>query len=227
MSNKFCPKCGKETEDFHDNLCSECYLKPKTTSDKFPSSFSVKRCGICKRYLSLSEGKQHKSMDEAIEDDISKILNKPNISSANFHVDAKRNKVVLTVKTMFGSLEKEETEEINLSRKTIRCKFCQMKISGYYQSVLQLRLPKEIMESAVDEIVKQLSFANQLDPQSFISKMQRINDGVDLYIGSKKAANDIVKSLKNEMRIKTKFSKKLGGKLRGKDVYRDTILITI
>ena len=102
-----------------------------------------------------------------------------------------------------------------------------MKISGYYQSILQLRLPKEIMESAVDEIVKQLSFANQLDPQSFISKVQRINDGVDLYIGSKKAANDIVKSLKNEMRIKTKFSKKLGGKLKGKEVYRDTILITI
>ncbi len=225
MSKKFCPKCGKEVEEFHDNLCSDCFLKPKTSIANMPKSIIVRKCKLCGKYL--IDEKRFNSIEDCVEEKAKQLFKKSNIASVSFRLDRKRGKIHFTITSNFDVLGKEETTDTFLVLKNIVCKYCSMKESGYYQTVLQIRLPKDLMESVMDEIVKHISFQNQFDPQAFIAKADRTKEGVDLYIGSKKAANEIVRILRKEIGIKTKFSRKIGGRLKGKEVYRDTILITI
>ncbi len=225
MPGKFCPRCGKNTEEFFDSLCRDCFLQGKSAIRELPESIAIRKCRVCGKYS--VEDKQMNSSNELLEDELARILNKPNIIGVSFRVDSKRNRLFLTVRSEFDGAEKEETAEMNVFSRSIICKYCTMRKTGYFQTILQIRLPKDLMDPVLDEVTKQLSFMSQLDPQAFVSRVQKAKDGVDLYIGSKKAANDIVKLLKRELGVKTKFSKKLAGKLKGKDVYRDTILVTV
>lgn len=225
MLKKFCPKCGKETEKLYNNLCSDCFLEKKSSDNRLLKSIIARRCNACGKYYVGNE--QFRTLSEAVEEEISGLFKSSNIVSINFRIDERRSKVYLTIISRFDGLEKEEARELNLIIKSIVCKYCAMKNSGYYNTILQLRLPKELMESIVDEILKQLSFANQFDSQAFVSKIEKKKEGLDLYIGSKKAANELVAALKRELGVKTKFSRKLAGKSKGKNIYRDTILITI
>jgi len=227
MSKKFCPKCGKATDSFHDSLCGECFLEDKSSVHELPKSVKVRRCKICGRFSSSENGAWFDSMESAVEDEFKKLSGRPRISSVNFHIDSRSNRVFVTVRSEFDGLEKEEAKELDLSLKAIACKYCFMKGTGYHQAVLQMRLPKELMGDVLDEVVKQLSIMNYSDPQAFVSKIERKGEGVDLYIGSKKAAKRIVGMLRKDLNVKTKMSNKLAGKLKGKDVYRDTILVTI
>ncbi len=226
MPRKFCPKCGRDTEEFHDNLCTDCFMENKSSLGKLPERMVARRCSACRKYLVVD--KKFDSLNEAMEEDLRKLFNKPNISSVSFREDTSRGKLHVTIVSEFGGIKKEEEAKVNLSVKRIQCQYCAMKDSGYYQTVLQIRLPPDIQNSIIDDVVKRLSFLSHFDPQSFISKVEKTKKGgVDLYIGSKKAANDVVKALKKDLGVKIKFSKKLAGKSRGENVYRDTILITI
>jgi len=223
MLKKFCPKCGKETEKFYNNLCSECFLESKSSISKLPKYFVIRKCKICEKYQ--MDDKLFNSEEEALEEEIRKFFKDKSIASISFRIH--KNKTSITIKSNFDDLEKEEVADISLVFKKIVCKYCSMKNSGYYQAILQLRLPKELLGKIIDEIVKQISLENQFNPQSFISKVEKKNEGVDIYLGSKESANNVANLLKNKFGVKTKLSRKLAGKVKGINVYRDTILIKI
>ncbi len=105
------------------------------------------------------------------------------------------------------------------------CQACS-RISGmYYEAIIQIRgNKKEKVKSFVEKKINELSKKDEL---SFISKIEEKKKGLDIYVGSKKAAKSILKEAKKLYNLETKESYTLIGERKGKKLYRVTILLRL
>lgn len=223
MRNKFCPKCGKQTDKIYNNLCEDCFLSGVSVLKNIPNKIVLKKCKSCEKIF--VDDKSSDSVENALDLFLIEVLKKPEIHSATYRIDA--NKVHINLTLRVDDLDKTEEKISELIVKKITCKSCSMKAVGYYQSILQLRAPKNQIGDILEEIENQINLMNKYDSLAFVSKTDKKPEGVDLYIGSKSVANHIAKNLKNKFRANIKISRKLGGSISGKKVYRDTILVSV
>lgn len=220
MGRKFCPKCGKETERFYESLCEQCFLSSFSLAEKLPKKILIKECKVCGKFLFENF---FGSTENVVEGFLRKFLEK-GINSISYRIfDCQ---IKLTLKKKIYDLEKIEEKTINLIKKRTICQSCAMKSSGYFQAILQVRAPQSLLQEIRDEIEKQIDYLNQYDKLAFISKFQELRNGFDVFIGSKKTANQIARNLKTKYKAKMKISKKFAGFIKGRKVYRDTILIS-
>lgn len=223
MSQRFCPSCGRTVDKLYDNLCRDCFLKKFSFVNLIPGRVIIKRCKNCGRIF--YNNKNFDSVEGALESLLANLLKRPEIGNATYRLHGNRIHVTLNLK--FEDLEKSEEKVSDLVFKNIVCKSCSMKISGYFQAILQVRSRKELMGKISKDVEDQLSLLNQKDGLAFISKIEKIKNGFDYYIGSRRSALEIAKHLKNKFKGNIKVSRKLSGSISGKKVYRDTILVSI
>jgi len=223
MSKKFCPKCGKETEKFYENLCKDCFLEKISFLDRIPSKIIIKKCKSCEKFFYDKKG--FDSLENAIGDMLAKILEENKIQSINYRIHG--NKVSVSLSFKVENLEKTEEKECSITIKNITCQHCSLKSLGYYQSILQVRAPQNLLEKIFTDVENLIELFRSYDSLSFVSKVEKQKNGFDFYIGSKKVASQIAINLKRKYKGKLKISRKLAGKIKRKKVYRDTILISI
>lgn len=223
MKRKFCPKCGKETEDLYEGLCKDCSISKFSISTQLPDKILIKECKICGKFFT---GKSTAtSADNAVELFLEGILKQKEIDSVTYRVSG--GKVFLTLRLKKDNFDKTEEKELNLMVKKIICQICSMMESGYFQTIIQVRAPENILPEIKEEIYEQISHLNKFDRLAFISKYQEAKNGFDVFIGSKSSANRIANALKAKYRAKIKITKKLSGSIKGKKVYQDTILVSV
>jgi len=221
MRKKFCPKCGREIEKIYNNLCKDCFLSKISLIEEIPDKIVIGRCKNCDR-IYVGE-KNFDSVKDAVDSVLSKIKQKE-IKNIDYRIED--NKIYVAITLEVERLIKKEEKTINLFVKPITCRQCSMKFVGYFRSIIQVRAPEKLLKSIQEEIEKQIiSFKpNKL---AFISKIEQVKNGFDVYIGSKQVASQIAKNLKKKFKTNIKISKKLSGVMRGKTVSRDTILVSI
>lgn len=223
MSKKFCPKCGKETEKFYGKVCKDCFFSNLSAIKKIPDRLIIKTCKSCGKFF-INDILVN-SVEEALDSVLSETLKQKEVKTAAYEIHGNTVKVNVGIKV--DDAEKSEEKALNLIVRTILCKPCSMKASGYFQSMLQVRAPEKLLNVLQTEIENQIDFFNNFDRLSFISSIEPTKNGFDVYIGSKSAARRISKNLKNKYNANIKISRKLSGSISGKKVYRDTILIAI
>lgn len=223
MRKKFCPKCGKETEKFYENLCKDCFLERFSLSEKIPKKFLFKKCKNCGKIFYKNIGKE--SLESLVEAILSKILEKERIESINYRIS--NDKLKMEIETKIKDLKKVEELVSELIIKQSICNICQIKEKGYAQAIIQLRCSDKILPKIEEDIRREVEILNKFDFLAFISKIEKEKNGLNFCIGSKKSAREIAKILKRKYKAEVKFSRKLVGFERGEKVYRDTILIKI
>jgi len=223
MRKKFCPRCGRDADKFYGRVCKQCFLEKLSVIDKVVSKIHIKTCKICGKIF--YEDKTFFSLESAIDYSLTKILSLPEISSATYKI--KDNAAHVTLKMRLEDLEKEESKKISIVTKSIICESCSKKDIGYFKAVLQLRAKDPLLKIISDEVEEELKLMNRNDPLAFISKTEQVKRGMNFYIGSKQAAVQISRNIKLKYKAKVKRTSKLVGKLKGKRVYRDTILISL
>lgn len=220
MGRKFCPKCGKKTEIFYDNLCEECFLKEISFVSLIPNKFLIKECKSCGRFFFKSDASA--SLEKLIESTLSKLLSKKEVESATYRIQD--NKLHVNVRIKINGLKKEEKKISSLVVKKIVCRECALKSLEYYQSIIQVRAPEDVSNKILERM-KRIVEKSKKEKLAFISKIEKVPRGFNAYIGSKRIAKEIVQEIKKEFKAKIKISRKLSGSIRGKRVYRDTILV--
>lgn len=218
---RFCPKCGKETEKFYENLCEECFLAKISFLSQIPDRIILKECKFCERFF-LNDKPQ--PLNQAIEKFLLRNLESENIESITYRIT--ENKLYLTINAKIYGLRKTEEKVCELIKKFITCKFCRMKQTGYHQVIIQVRGNKEFFGEILRKIESGLEKLRKTDELAFISKIDR-NDILDIYIGSTSAATKVVNWVRKFFKIKTKLTKKLAGIKSGKRIYKTTILVQI
>lgn len=219
MSGKFCPKCGKTIEKLYDGLCSDCFLEKFKFAEKLPDRVSVSLCKECGRFYRGDE--PFETIEAAIEDYF-KNMKDEEIQSISYRIS--KNKLIVTVYSKINGLKKEEERTLQFNQPKILCKYCSMKVSGYFTSIMQLR-GRFDREKIMKEIAEMMKSLESTDETSFISKIEERRGNIDLYFGSKTVANKIAKYFKERYTTKNKHTSTLYGEKHGKRLYRDTVLV--
>jgi NMD protein affecting ribosome stability and mRNA decay len=222
MGEKFCPKCGKKAEKLYEGLCEVCFLSKFSLSKKLPDKITIKQCKFCGKFFL---GNHSGSIENLIEAFLQDFLKEEELTSISYRIA--ENKLFLTLNLKINELEKTEEKEVDLIIKRITCQTCAMKNSGYFQAIIQIRAPENLLPEIKKEIEDQINYLSQYDNLAFISSFQEVKNGFDVFVGSKASAQQVARTLKLKYKAKIKITRKIAGKLKGKKVYRDTILISI
>lgn len=94
--------------------------------------------------------------------------------------------------------------------------------SGYYVSTIQLR--GNIPEDIKDFINRQMKASPLRDEKGFY-RFENVKGGIDVFLGSKPAANRLAEQMKKQLKAELKRSYKLHTRRQGKDIYRDVISV--
>jgi len=204
----FCARCGKEIKGF--GLCVACYLD---LNPIYVENFEIVRCPVCGHFL-------YKTWNEKIDNmQIIKNIKFPEkIEVRKIDLHYKISKILNFTARIYGKYNNEEFErEISGKCKIIKkiCIECSRSARGYYEAIIQFR-GNEV------QIKRAMEFLNM--NKKFISKVEEVKNGCDVYLTSKDFANSLIKIF-SDGGATIKLSKSIGGVKDGKTVFRKCILI--
>ncbi|MFH1064877.1 MAG: NMD3-related protein [Nanoarchaeota archaeon] len=102
------------------------------------------------------------------------------------------------------------------------------KHAEYFEAIIQLRCEKGNL-SGLDEVLRFLNNRIKERPKVFISKIKKLDTGVDIYLSSQSYARSIGKKLKHAFKGDLKITRTLHtmDRMTSKQIYRGTILFRL
>jgi len=237
IQDRFCPKCGKITEN--EGLCGECQVLSTKwfTCDKRAMSTHCPSCGAIKVANTWSDSTKERA-------DLAPDLAK---SAVHLHPDVKNAEIDVTVVDMTvnrsraylvirGELYDKPVEEkctVELVWHKEQCDRCNRISGSYYEGVVQVRADGRIPSRY--EILMVLSIAQQVEDNlqsggerlSFINDMNEIHDGVDIIIGSQHIGVMICKNIIAQLGGRYTTHPKLVGEKCGRQLFRITYALRL
>ncbi|MCX6803456.1 MAG: NMD3-related protein [Candidatus Diapherotrites archaeon] len=211
---RFCAKCGKATEDLVGGLCSNCYLKKHSLFEV--KDFNIERCVKCGKLR--IKGRWGSYNNELINGEVlAKIKLGPDLLQPKIFVELiPMTKIDFSAKIkVMGFVNEvllEQTKSTEFSINKVSCDSCMKLVSNYREAIIQLRAPSKSETSAMLEVTKNLFFLEQSkDSLAAIVKTFQGKAGIDLWIGSRKGANRVVRKLEKLYKTNAVISKKLIG----------------
>lgn len=230
----FCVECGKDGETF-EAICAQCFFDRKKLVE-LPEVLDVTLCASCSNVLS---GKKWtvQELDDVIDGLLSSSMwLNPALKVLGMEFDKSfedRNNMSVLVKAKVGLGDRERVVEkqVRVRLKQGTCPVCSKRHGQYYEAIIQIRpgegeLSQETKSEIQEHVVSRIKGPGP-DGTSFISKVEDMHGGLDIYMGSNRDARAIAKELARRYGVKVNSSPKLHGKVKGKEVYRITYLVRL
>ncbi|MGD0327663.1 MAG: NMD3-related protein [Halobacteriota archaeon] len=225
-----CPSCGEPS----DGICERCLAQDRNIA-AVPGVLTIKICPMCSDHFFRGHWRDE-DLDHAItrvveealtidadEATVKVILNEvtPTMVRARVEVD---------VPHLGETQHKSYDVDVRVDRAT--CDRCCRVSGGYYESKVQIRADRRMpdeseLHRAVEIVTRTIESAQKADRLAFIAKTIQLREGLDLYVGTVKAAKRIVRALVREMGGSFSDSAKLVGRRDGKDIYRVTFVVRL
>ena len=196
----FCPRCGKES----GGLCTDCYLELHPVK---VNEFKVTACS-CGRYLHKGNWVR---MEGMIDDSVGRNLLIPDeitlqgVEIRHYIGEGRVNlEIEIVARYKEKVIEMKLKPEVRVEKQ--QCIVCSRQASGYYEAILQVRV--ENHEGVLDN----------LNPD-FISKVERVRGGADIYLTSFRYAKQLGREFMNKG-FSVKETRKQAGMRSGKSIYR-------
>ena len=225
-----CPSCGEPS----DEICERCLAQDRTIA-AVPEFLTIKICPTCSDHFFKGHW-LNDDLDKAIERVVEEALT---IDADEATVKVVLNEVTQTIVRARVEVDvphMEDTQhkslDINVRVDRASCDRCSRISGGYYESKVQIRADHRTPDEA--ELLRALEIgtrtighAQKVDRLAFIAKTIQLKEGLDLYVGTVKAAKRIVRALVREMGGNFSDSAKLVGRRDGKDIYRVTFVVRL
>lgn len=237
--SRFCVECGKETERLVNGMCMECFLKDRELVS-LPSHVNMHICTNCGRYLRHGEWVKAEMQEMAIKVareslEVIREVRILGIEGSSYFLDDYNISVTLDCKISISDFETKVSAMTVIRVKNDLCKVCSRRLGNYYASILQIRASgraRTIEPSLQDEVLrkveKEVDSHGEHDANSFITKMEIVPGGVDIYLSQISLGKGICKILGNDYCAETNESSKLVGQTRdGLDMYRVSYLVRL
>jgi nonsense-mediated mRNA decay protein 3 len=205
-----CPKCGASSDEleFIDAFCTDCF----EFKVKMPKGIVLSQCTRCKK-IKIKTDWKNPTPKQVSEYVTSKCRGE--FTSAEFDSSTKTIKFILEREGKTVEINKEIPFEVS---PTI-CTSCSRAAGGYYESILQIRgEDADRVESKARKLVEMLR------KKTFVSKLEEMHGGLDMYVGSTKVVFETLQKLNIKP---TKITRKLSGRREGKKLYRTTFAIRV
>jgi len=203
-----CPRCGKSSneKEFIDAFCVDClYIDVKV-----PTGLIFETCKRCEKI------KFRGSWQDVKEEEFNNyIIRKCRGEFFNAVYDCSTGAITFFIKKSGKIITLNKWIDVKFNKNM--CSDCTRLSGGYYEAIIQLRgNEKRIVKLAN-------TLESELKKTTFISKVDEKKEGTDIYIGSNKAALELIEQLGYTYGI----SKKLFGLKEGKRTYRTTYVIRL
>jgi len=225
-----CPSCGEPS----DGICERCLAQGRTIA-AVPEFLTIKICPTCSDHF--FKGRWLKdNLDKAIEHVVEEALT---IDADEATVEVVLNEVTQTmvrarleVDVPYMEDTQHKSLDVNVRVDRASCDRCSRISGGYYESKVQIRADRRAPDDAellraLEIATRTVDSAQKVDRLAFIAKTIQLKEGLDLYVGTVKAAKRIVRALVREMGGNFSDSAKLVGRRDGKDVYRVTFAVRL
>lgn len=223
-----CVLCGKN-DAVYRGMCESC--APENIKITFPSKVEYKVCPKCSA-LKLGKKWIYNDTGNALNRYVESMIGLPD------HTFEIRNSVLNKLNDQESLIEVDIAQEEGLlitkaSRVFLRpspesCPTCDRRSGSYYEAILQIRFEDKTNTDFLNDIVQLISSVpDRSDPNQFISSFQKKNEGLDVFLGSRKLGEKMIKYLYSKYPGKSVRSKKIAGRNDGKNMYRFTFLYRI
>jgi len=223
----FCVVCGAEGETY-DGLCKECYIKRGKFVD-LPDNVDIVLCAHCGAMLVGNHWEREDDpVTRAVESAIT--VGKGVELNPELHVEEEdernfRVSVGLHIHVKEKDIEFFDTKETRVRKKQGTCLECSRERGFYYEAIVQLRARhRKLTEDEIDE-AEASAKKMAADSGSFVSKIEEVKGGVDIYMGKMRDGKAVAVSLAARNGASTDETRTLAGRKDGKDLYRWTLLV--
>jgi len=233
----FCVKCGKETEQTMNGLCTECFLDGRKLIT-LPHHVDVKVCASCGD-VGTGETWITKDIQDAIADaavrSVTPIKEARVVSAETSSFEQEPYTHLVTVDAVLdvGGHTAEDSASIIVRLKNTVCKRCSRQLGSYYEAILQIRagskdIPQRVMREAQNRVENLVDSQSVTNRQLFITKTEEVQGGVDFYLSSISLGKAAAKDLSDTYCAETKEAAKLVGMTDdGQEMYRVTYLVRL
>ncbi len=228
-----CPRCGKETDILIRGLCPKCFTEVYGLI-KISPRLRVKICRYCGSIKLGGKWTSTSSFEEAIEKIIKYELSRAKpvepvekvyllginyISNPNW-----TTRILLTLEGIYKKYRLTAKKEVEIQLEPSICPTCKIRVSGEYDTLLQIRGgdTKELYKQVENIIWKSGLFAQLVD-------IIENKKGVDVYFTNMGAARKLSKELKKFyiLRVYRVAHENVGIQSSGKPRSRKTLVIRI
>ncbi len=225
---RFCPSCGTTTEELFEGLCRKCFLEHiELIQAAKRVQFGI--CYDCGRVRLNKFWQSFGSKNELVRNMVTRHSRALRGAELDIHYDdftvKGKTEVPVTLTAEFESNSKKisKSKEMLLVILPEICPDCSRLRGGYYEGIIQLRgINQEKMQ---DYIEKAFSKFDKSEPNAFISKTEKLSEGVDLYIGSRTAGIKVSSEIRKIYNVDCTITNKIHGMRQGKEIKRTTILL--
>ena len=192
---RFCPKCGNEADELIGKICKDCFSQSAALIE-VPKRIRIETCKTCKK--TRISGRWFDKNDALLKELVLKNLNfgtfKAEEICLDFHPDEDGYNISIKARLSKGNSFFEGNAETRISEQIVMCDSCMKLISNYYEGTIQIRGFKD-NEQIIEEIRKFLGGTRKGDMLAGITAIDRKREGIDVKIGSKRAAKKTAKHL--------------------------------
>jgi len=249
---RFCSLCGKEfstNEKIYEKFtCLRCYLKNKPLF-QFQDIFYLNICLECGSFSKDSKVKiwlppSTENVLEIVKSAIKYYLLEPYGKKDNIKFIIKileekispSAKVIEDIYLLITGVHRYDknliyTQEIKIKLKYGHCDNCISIKQKKINAIIQLRVifveQLDLIEIVKEKIKNYIEQASKKDSTEYITKIDYVKNGVDIFLSTQNQTNKIIRLLKPEYNFLIKSSKKLMSRdvQRGKNIYRIKTLI--
>ncbi len=229
---KHCPKCGASEKEkkFVGQFCVDCFLEDNPDIVTFRIN-PIDVCVHCGR-IRLA-GKWHQPSENLLlhflRDKMKTKLDNPLLRVVELEVF--RNKLHLVLE-ICGSIRGEDvcvTKHLEIKLRRTQCPICTKAKGEYWEAKIQLRGDEYKIEQALAEARKVVDSLIARDDRARIWRTEEKKEGIDILLGAKKVAREVVKRLKNKFGAEVKETYKLTGEdvHKGKRKYKVTYSVRL
>ncbi len=229
---RVCPGCGATSgeKEFIGQFCIDCYLKDHPDLVVFhklelPVCVHCGRVKVGGKWYEPSEAILKKYMKSRMKTD----LEKPDLILD--HISVKNSGIELKVK-ICGLIENSHIcldRDLYIKFLKTQCPVCAKMKGDYWEVKIQIRGPREKQQEVLNDMEKLAESISMKDARARVIRVREIKEGIDVYVGSKKIARDLVKRMKNKFHAEIKRTRKLTGEdaHKGKRIYKETFSVRL
>ncbi len=201
MPTKVCPRCGRETSIVIEGLCPQCYVDTHEVVS-MPSRVEIDICKYCGRVRLGNKWVETTGFQNAVESIIHYLFNKSkkHPSFEEYSIEEIRyetlpnwyTRVELLLSARISDWRVSFKKRVDIKLNPTICPVCKTRISGEYDTLLQIRGERRIPEEGeIVEIAFKLGISNQL------VDIIRGKKGIDVYFTNTGAARKLAKLIIN------------------------------
>ncbi|MHC1635840.1 MAG: NMD3-related protein [Candidatus Methanospirareceae archaeon] len=223
---KFCPKCGRRNDEFIQSLCKECFLEEIKLLEVGDLEITV-----CKRCNNYFKGRKRTSVEKEVEDFVKKEIRRRYGYDVKVRVEEEERRrgsveVSLDIEAEIEGVRIEERGKKRIILKRSVCERCNKQASGYYEAIVQIRAKDRVPTEEEEEIATEIAHL-LLGEADFISKIETLREGLDLYVSSIECGRKISREISKRLGGNITESRKLYGRKEGRNVYRVTFSVRL